>query len=306
MALEASGEALEAALPASDDSSMDSWTSDDFTAAGDTLEAAQEAFGEIDPPLVAEEFHALLLEQFGMLSQMFDTMATAGVFGALMYVEQLEDLDTEVTTAAQAIEDTCGIEFTDTLGSESVLADTESATPVVVANTGTIEPDGSASHTGTGSRENPVPFGQTVQIHPDWEMTVVSVTPDATDLILAENSFNEPPVDGQQFFLATVRLTYIGDTSDEFYVSDLNAVGQSAVSYNQYDDYCGTIPDELPSRELFTGGTIEGNVCWSIESEDVNSLVLYDNYGEKEDRVFLSMVPEADAIATPVAASAQR
>ncbi len=139
-------------------------------------------------------------------------------------------------------------------------------------------------------------------------MTVVSVTPDATDLVLGENSFNDPPATGQQFFLATVRLTYIGETSDEFYVSDLNAVGQSAVSYNQFDDYCGSIPDELPSRELFTGGTIEGNVCWSVEPEDANSLMLYDNYGDKEDRVFLSLVPDEspDAIATPVSNNEQR
>ena len=68
-------------------------------------------------------------------------------------------------------------------------------------------------------------------------MTVISVTPDAADLIVGEDSFNEPPADGHQFFLATVRLTYIGETSDEFYVSDLNAVGQSAVGYNQFDDY---------------------------------------------------------------------
>jgi plastocyanin len=289
-ALEATGVALEAAMPADDDSDLESWTSDDFTAASDALEAAQESFDAIEPPAVAEEFHALLLEQFGLLSQMFDTMAAAGIFGALIFVEQLEGLETQITEAAQAIETACGVELTETIEGDDV-----AATPVAVTDEVTDESDDSPASAGIGTRENPIPLGQTARIHPDWEMTVVSVTPDATAFILGGDSFNEPPAEGQQFFLATVRLTYIGETSDEFYISDLNAVGHSAVGYNQFDDYCGTIPDELPTRELFTGGTIEGNVCWSVATEDADSLVLYDNYGPSEERVYLSMMPSGSA-----------
>jgi hypothetical protein len=231
-----------------------------------------------------------------MLGQMFDTMATTGIFGALIFVEQMDALETQSTEAAQAVEVACGVAIEEVLNEEE-----SAATPAAVTIEAPDESGESTASDGTGTRANPIPFGQTVKIHPDWEMTVVSVTPDATELILGEESFNEPPAEGHQFFLATVRLTYIGETSDEFYVSDLNAVGQSAVSYNQFDDYCGTIPDELPSREVFTGGTIEGNVCWSIESEDADSLVLYDNYGPSEERVYLSMMPDGSESGTPVA-----
>ncbi len=300
-ALEVAGTELESAMPENDDSDLGSWTSEDFTAASDAITTAQEAFAEIEPPTIAEEFHALLLEMFGMISQMFDTMATTGVFGALIFAEQIDTVNTELDDAAQEIETTCGVELMETLGDESIVADTASASPVVV--TDTSSGDFGASTKSIGTRENPIPYGQTAQITAEWEMTVIAVTPDATDLILAENSYNEAPAAGQQFFMATVRLTSIGQTSDEFYTSDLNAVGQLAVGYNQYDDDCGSIPNELPSREVFTGGTIEGNVCWSIATEDADSRILYDNYGPSEDRVYLSMISEGSAEGTPEAAT---
>ncbi|MEZ4530671.1 MAG: hypothetical protein R2855_06525 [Thermomicrobiales bacterium] len=289
--LEATGEELEETFPASDEDNLDTWTSEQFTAASEAITNVQETFGEIEPPAIAEEFHALLLQQFGLLSDVFATMATTGVFGMLMFAEQLETNETDLDAAAQQIEDACGVELTDVIDDEE-----SAATPVA----GTDESATGTTSTGAGTRANPIPLGETARIHPDWELTVVSVTPDATEMILAENTFNEPPADGQQYFLATVRLTYVGATSDQFYVSDLNAVGQSAVGYNQFDDDCGTIPNELPTRELFTGGTIEGNVCWAIASADADSLVLYDNYGPSDERVYLSMMP-GQSSGTPAA-----
>ena len=240
-----------------------------------------------------------LWNSFGIISQMFDTMGTTGIFGALFFVEQLDTLEIQSSEAALEIESACGVVIED----EFEEVESVAGTPVADVEASRDEPDGANVSTGIGSRENPIPYGQTAQINSEWEMTVIAVTPNATDLILEENSFNEAPAAGQQFFLATVRLTYIGQTSDEFYTSDLNAVGQLAVGYNQFDDDCGSVPNELPSREVFTGGSIEGNVCWSIATEDADSLVLYDNYGSSEDRVYLSMIPEGSAEGTPEAAT---
>ena len=54
-------------------------------------------------------------------------------------------------------------------------------------------------------------------------------------------------------------------------------VGAAAVSYSGFENSCGEVPDELSEAELFTGGTITGNVCWAIRSSDAASLVLYDD-----------------------------
>lgn len=63
-----------------------------------------------------------------------------------------------------------------------------------------------------GSRSNPVALGDTFTSR-DWEVTVVSFNPDATDEVLAANQFNEDPESGNVYALAEVEVTYIGDDS---------------------------------------------------------------------------------------------
>jgi len=70
----------------------------------------------------------------------------------------------------------------------------------------------------------------------------------------------------------------------------LRAVGESSVAYDQSEDRCGVIPNELPSTEVFEGGKITGNVCWSVREEDVDSLVMYADAGFSGDnRVYFSL-----------------
>jgi len=59
-----------------------------------------------------------------------------------------------------------------------------------------------------GTRENPVPMGNVVDLGDGWQITVLKVIPDATDIILKENRFNKPPKPGDKFFLATVEVKY--------------------------------------------------------------------------------------------------
>lgn len=286
---------LEALFTSFDDSEVGNWTSEEFAAASAAIAAVSASLEEIVPPPVAETFHTLLLTQVGLLGQMFDTMATAGVFGALAYAEQMDKLSDELETAAADFEAVCGVDLMDAL--EEAAA---GATPVALDDDDT---DDAVSDASLGTRENPIPMGETVQIDDDWEMTVVAVEPDATDTILAADSFAEPPAPGHQFFVATIRVTYIGDGSEEFYSGNLRAVGQMAVAYRQFDDSCGwSIPNALEDRELFSGGTIEGNLCWSIDSADADSLVLYDGDERGDDRIYFSLMPSADAgmPATPV------
>ena len=132
--------------------------------------------------------------------------------------------------------------------------------------------------TGSGeTRDSPLGVGRT-GIVGNYEVTVLSVTPDATDLVEQENEFNDPPGPGEQFFIARVSVTYTGsDTGNPS--SDLNfqSVGDSSASYDQFANYCGVIPDApfLTVTELFEGGSVEFNVCWAIDSEDEDSLVMY-------------------------------
>lgn len=109
-----------------------------------------------------------------------------------------------------------------------------------------------------------------------WDITVISVTPDASDAVLAENEFNEAPEEGEQFFLATLEVTYVGEESSTFWLDmSLKALGTSNVAYEAFEASCGVIPDDInEAGETFPGGTLSGNVCWKISSDDATSLAM--------------------------------
>ena len=124
---------------------------------------------------------------------------------------------------------------------------------------------------------------------------MVGTQPNATHFVLQESLFKTPPGDGKQFYIATVRVKYLGPGSRTF-IADLNAVGDSSVVFKTFNPTtylpsCGLIPDSLQSgTELFTNGTIEGSVCWNIPSSDADSLVMMVDKGN--ERVWFALATE--------------
>ena len=175
-----------------------------------------------------------------------------------------------------------------------VLPPTSAPTP-----TATATPEPTPTPEPVGSRENPVPFGTAAEVKSDeqdhWEITVVGTQPNATHFVLQESLFKTPPGDGKQFYIATVRVKYLGSGSRTF-IADLSAVGDSSVVFKTYNPTtylpsCGLIPDSLESStELFTSGTIEGSVCWNIPSSDADSLVMMVDKGN--ERVWFALATE--------------
>ena len=142
-----------------------------------------------------------------------------------------------------------------------------------------------------GSRERPVAFGAAAEVRFDatdhWEVAVLAVIPDATELVRQENPFNDPPGDGHQFYIVTIRVKYLGEGSSTFGDSSrLKALGDGGVVYTTLENRCGVIPNRLGSYvELFTNGAIEGAACWNIAASDADSLVLIveaDGFGSNE------------------------
>lgn len=130
------------------------------------------------------------------------------------------------------------------------------------------------------------------EVQRGWALRVVSVVPNATDLILAasrsEGRTPTPPEEGKQYFTATISAKYIGAGSDALTMRDLDAAGDATNIV--YEAGCGdryfnptTIPNALPANtldqvEVLPGGTIEGVVCWEIDSRDAPTLKMrFDN-----------------------------
>jgi hypothetical protein len=132
-----------------------------------------------------------------------------------------------------------------------------------------------------GSRRKPVPFGQTAVLSigesdPAWSIRVLEFTPDATSAVLAENQFNDPPVAGRQFAMVRIEATYQGLEEPAMLTRDVRfvAVDESNLTYD-LDDSCGVIPDALDEYgEVYAGGVLVGNLCWSVATEHIDSLVL--------------------------------
>ncbi len=128
----------------------------------------------------------------------------------------------------------------------------------------------------SGTRDNPIPLGDSATSG-DYTIRVIDVDLDATDLVLAENQFNESPAPGTQFSLVGVEVTYTGTTTGQpSFDLNFQAVGERAVAYSPFDASCGVVPaDQFQANELFPDGTTQFNVCWAIDSADTASLVMF-------------------------------
>lgn len=150
---------------------------------------------------------------------------------------------------------------------------------VLVAASGDSDTGTSASETVGETRDNPIPFGERVITHDGFSLWVEEVVADATQIVLDENQFNSPPADGHQYFLMRIKVKN-NDSDPQSFDGGfrLRAVGDSNVEYTQFETSCGVIPNKFESsRSIFEGGELIGNICFSIDSSDVNSLVMYDD-----------------------------
>ncbi|MEA1903737.1 MAG: hypothetical protein U9N56_09450 [Actinomycetota bacterium] len=195
----------------------------------------------------------------------------------------------------------------DSVGTSTTVSDTEPAPATTEPLSTTTEPpvetttsEAQENTDGTStSLAEPLAVGRVVLVG-GWRVRVASIAPDSVEAVMAENDFNDPPGEGEQFFMARLEATYVGEESSTFWFDmTLKAVGGSNVAYEAFEADCGVIPDDInDAGETFTGGTVTGNVCWRIKSDDADSLVMIaeEFFSFEETRAFLSL----DASATPV------
>lgn len=145
------------------------------------------------------------------------------------------------------------------------------------------------------SRNNPVPAGQSLVVPEGWEISITDFISDATDLVLAENQFNEPPEPGRKYSIVRVRMTNVGadDPDNHDAGFSLRLVGSENLTYTTFTDWCGVIPDDIdfdqPS-EVFRDGTVEGNLCYQVGSSE-SGFVLFSDYSflNEENRRWFSV-----------------
>lgn len=141
-----------------------------------------------------------------------------------------------------------------------------------------------------GTRENPLPLGTEIS-NDDWKVVIDSVTFGATDAVLAENPFNEAPVDGNEYILIGYTATYIGDDAEgqmpafvsvEFVTADgvtIDSTGSRAVAPGAIDTM----------TTLYAGGSVSGNIALSVPSATAQQGAIAVRPGMFGDTVFVAV-----------------
>lgn len=136
------------------------------------------------------------------------------------------------------------------------------------------------------SRENPLPLGTTVS-GSEYDVTVNTVTLNATDTVLAENSFNEAPETGYEYIIVNVSVTYTGSDSGFAALASVDYVTSGGEVVNTYDTFAVGPEPSLGLEELYNGATATGNIVLSIPTGDAG--VLRVTPGILEDEVFVAL-----------------
>ena len=63
---------------------IETWTASDFANAARLMDELKSSFEDLTPPPAAEQAHEAAIRLYGTFSQMFTSMQTAGLFGALL------------------------------------------------------------------------------------------------------------------------------------------------------------------------------------------------------------------------------
>ena len=139
-----------------------------------------------------------------------------------------------------------------------------------------------------GTRENPAPLGAPID-SAEWTVVVNSVNLDATEAVLAENEFQDPPADGTVFIGINYTVTYKGDDADgqmpamvgiEYVTADGNTVdGLDRILMG---------PDSFDSMStLYNGASATGNYYLQVPAP-VDGVVAV-RPGMVADKVFVAV-----------------
>lgn len=199
------------------------------------------------------------------------------IVGALVFVVVVADAVDEAVSQASEVESTVA----------GAAGDDESAADSAPA---ADSASGAAAGGQDSTRDNPLPLGTEIKSS-EWTVIVNSVTFSATDAVLAENMFNDPPQPGMEYALVNYSVTYTGDDPD----------GQSpvfvSVAYVTADGVTidGTealvvAPQEIDVlTTLYNGGSVSGNIVLEVPSATAQDGVLAVQPGLIEDNAFVAV-----------------
>jgi hypothetical protein len=259
-----------AALEGLDTSDIENWTQPEFAQAQVAIGDAIAGVQALTPPTIAAPLQEKAIASLQLFQQMLTEVESNGVLAALPYVEQMSAASTELDAIALPIEEACQV---------AILDNDDDGVPEIGAGTVTAAIPDIDPTAELGSYANPYPIGQAVTTVDGWSIQVDSVTPDGTQAVLAENSFNQEPEAGRQFFIATITATWTGSGAESFDGNfRLRLLSANDETYTAFGDPCGVTPNEWDQDIVVASGeSITGNLCWSVPTSELSYLRMFDD-----------------------------
>jgi hypothetical protein len=172
----------------------------------------------------------------------------------------------------------CAVAFTPNSRTPTQVSSTNPVVETNVPDNTEVPPTATTSPAG-GTRDLPLPKGETVEIGGDMDLVVADVVRPADDIVNAANTFNIDPESNQEYIQVTVVLNCKKDASDKclFSISSLQAVGADG---NVIDPSFGIvgIEGELESGEFFGGSTRTGKLFYLVPKGDPSVVLFYDPF----------------------------
>lgn len=229
-------------------SDVENWSPEELETAIDATATYNQGLAAVTPPPAAVEVHTAISESFIVWLGLLEAVEEGGVLAALPYLETFNEVSAGLDNAGIVFEETCQIALVDNDddGAPEIGAGNQPP-PITSAE---IDPNAPV-----GSFQNPIPVGTPEGVGGGWEITVVAVRPDDTQAVLDENSFNDEPIEGRQFFVADVTVRNVGSTPQTFDGNfRLRATGLEG-DYRAFapDDRCGVVANEWEEPEIAPG-----------------------------------------------------
>jgi hypothetical protein len=133
------------------------------------------------------------------------------------------------------------------------------------------------------SRSMPAPLGETV-INPDWEISVLEVIRGeaAWSMVLAENQFNDPPLEGLEYIAVRIHARYIGTGEIRADIEEysFNTTGDAGILY---DNPSVVDPEPVLYATLFSGGEYEGWIVFQAGVGETGVMLVFEPFWSFDD-----------------------
>jgi hypothetical protein len=127
------------------------------------------------------------------------------------------------------------------------------------------------------TRDQPHPVSARVDIGGDRELSIVSITRPANDIVESGNMFNATPEPDEEYIIVRLRVVCNKSTNEtcSFTTYELKTVGSDGTVRDQA--FAAGIPEEMEQgNEFFGGASIEGNLVFLVSQGDGSTVLFYD------------------------------